>query len=113
VLQLDVRHAGLDLPRPGRRVEVTQRADGALLVRHAGRTLTWVEVARRPAKVRAKAARKPVGNNKPYKPGQGHPSNRTPACPGSRASRRGGLVGSASSPPAAGRRPGDSSTADR
>ena len=87
LLQVDARHAGLNLARPGRRVEVRERADGSLLVRHAGRPLTWTEVARRPAKVRAKPPRKPVTNNKRYKPPADHPFNRTPACPGSRPGR--------------------------
>lgn len=85
VLQLDARHAALDLARPGRRVEVSERADGTLLVRYAGRRLTWLEVARRPA--RAKPARRPVTNNKRYKPAADHPFNRHPACPGSRPGR--------------------------
>ncbi len=37
LLQVDARHAGLDLPRPGRRVTVVERVDGSLLVRHGGR----------------------------------------------------------------------------
>jgi len=86
VLQLDARHAGLDLARPGRRVEVGERADGSLRLRYDGAELTWAEVARRPAMARAKAKR-PVTNNKRHKPPADHPFNRNPACPGSRPGR--------------------------
>jgi hypothetical protein len=84
VLQVDARHAGLDLSRPGRRVTVIERADRTLLVRYAGQTLAWAEVSRRPARVKAKRARKAVTNNKRYVPSADHPFNRNPACPGSR-----------------------------
>jgi transposase len=111
VLQVDARHAALDLPRGGRRVAVTERADGSLLVRHAGADLTWSEVARRPVPGRAKPARKPVTNNTPYKPAPGHPFNRRPACPGSRPAAR----AASATPPRPGRpdkSEGDSSTAE-
>jgi transposase len=84
LLQVDTRHAGLDLPRPGRRVTVIQKACGGLVVRYGGETLAWAEASERPARVRAKKPRKPVTNNKAFKPGPDHPFNRVPACPGSR-----------------------------
>jgi hypothetical protein len=84
VLQVDARHAGLDLPRPGRRVMVIARADRTLLVRYAGQTLTWSEVSKRPMRAKARRARKPVTNNRRYVPPADHPFKRTPACPGSR-----------------------------
>ena len=96
LLQVDERHAPLDLPRPGRRVNVIEKLDGTLLLRYGKEPLTWREVARRPAK--AKAARKPVVNNKPWKPPADHPFRRslTPV------SRGPGLGGSAPSPRPAG-----------
>jgi hypothetical protein len=98
LLQVDERHAPLDLPRPGRRVGVIEKPDGALLLRYGKEPLTWREVARRPAK--AKAARKPVVNNKPWKPPADHPFRR-----GLTAATRGpGLGGYAPSPRAAGRK---------
>ena len=88
LLQVDARHAGLDLARPGRRVMVIEQADGKLLVRYAGEALMWVEVSTRPAPVKAKKAKKPPTNNKRYVPGPGHPFNRRPACAGSRSGAR-------------------------
>jgi hypothetical protein len=84
LLQVDVRHAGLNLPRPGRRVTVIEKASGELLVRYDGETLTWAEASKRPDRAKAKKAKKPVTNNKRYVPGPDHPFNRNPACPGSR-----------------------------
>jgi transposase len=100
-LQVDARHAGLDLSRPGRRVTVIARADGGLVVRYGGTDLTWAEAAARPARpARPKPKRRrrePVTNNKAYKPGPAHPFNRTPACPGSRAAT--GVRASSAPPP--------------
>lgn len=95
VLQVDVRHAELDLARPGRRVLVIEKADGELLVRYAGEPLMWAEVPARPAREKAKKARKPVTNNKRYVPPADHPFNRRPACPGSRP----GVRASSAAPP--------------
>jgi len=85
LLQVDVRHAGLDLPRPGRRVTVIAEAGGELILRHAGNVLTWSEVSHRPTRTKVK---KPVKNNRRYVPGPDHPFNRIPACPGSRSAVR-------------------------
>jgi hypothetical protein len=95
VLQVDPRHAALDLARPGRRVTVIEKANGDLLVRYAGAFLTWAEVPRRPARAKAKAARGPVTNNKRYVPGPDHPFNRRPACPAARP----GVRASSATPP--------------
>jgi hypothetical protein len=78
LLQIDARHVELDLPRAGRRVMVVEKASGQLLVRYGSGELTWREVSRGPAA--PKKAKKPVKNNKPYKPGPNHPFNRRPAC---------------------------------
>jgi hypothetical protein len=89
LLQIDQRHAGLDLPRPGRRVTVIAKACGDLVVRYAGETLRWVEILKRPQQAKEKKAKKPVKNNKRYVPGPEHPFNRIPACPGSHSGVRG------------------------
>ena len=70
-LQIDARHAALDLP--GRKVAVKQRGDGALLVLRGGQRLTFTELKARPAGARAKKA---VVNNRRYKPAATHPWNR-------------------------------------
>jgi transposase len=74
LLQIDARHAALDLPRPGRRVKVIEKLDGTLLLRFGAEPLVWREVNGRPAK--PKAAKKPVTNNKPWKPAADHPFRR-------------------------------------
>jgi hypothetical protein len=108
VLQVDASHAALDLPRPGRRVTVVERLDGALHVRHEGRDLLWRELGVRPTAPKRQRAKGPVKNNRRYVPSPAHPWN----APGPGVlSRRKGLVGCASSPLAAGRSEGDSSTA--
>lgn len=82
LLQVDAVHTGLDLPRPGRRVTVIEKADRELLVRYEGEALTWSEVSQRPARVKAKKARKVVTNNPRYVPGPNHPfRRRAGACP--------------------------------
>src|SRR5712691_265321 len=75
LLQIDGRHAALNLPRPGRRVMVIEKASGDLLVRYAGAALTWAGVSTRPAPPEAKKARKPLTNNKRWTPGSDHPFN--------------------------------------
>jgi hypothetical protein len=72
-LQIDARHAALDLA--GRKVRVKQRADGVLLVQRGAERLTFTELRARPAKA---APRKPVVNNRRYKPPATHPWNRDP-----------------------------------
>jgi transposase len=102
LLQVDERHATLDLPRPGRRVGVIERLDGTLLLRYGSADLTWREVSRRPAtKAKAKRTKKPVVNNKRWRPPPDHPFRRSlrPA-----ASRGPGLGGCAPSPRPAGRK---------
>jgi hypothetical protein len=68
-LQIDAKHAGLNLP--GKKVTVKQRADGVLVVvlRDAER-LTFAGLRARPMRTPVK---KPVVNNKRYKPAASHP----------------------------------------
>jgi transposase len=75
LLQVDERHASLDLPRPGRRVVVIEKLDGSLLVRYGKEALAWRELTKRPAK--ARPARKPTVNNKPWSPAADHPFRRS------------------------------------
>jgi hypothetical protein len=70
-LQIDARHAALNLP--GRTVTVKQRSDGVLVVLRDAERLTFTEVRAKPARVKAK---KPVVNNRRYKPAATHPWNR-------------------------------------
>jgi len=70
-LQIDARHAALDLA--GRKVVVKQRGDGVLLVLRGGQRLTFTELRARPARAKAKKA---VVNNRRYKPAATHPWNR-------------------------------------
>ena len=67
-LQIDARHATLNLP--GRKVTVKQRGDGVLVVLRGKERLTFTERPARPARARSK---KPVVNNKRYKPAASHP----------------------------------------
>ena len=70
-LQIDARHAALDLA--GRKVLVKQRGDGVLLVLRGGQRLTFTELKARPTGAKAKKA---VVNNRRYKPAATHPWNR-------------------------------------
>ena len=70
-LQIDARHAALNLP--GRKVIVKQRGDGVLLVLRGEQRLTFTELRARPLKARR---RKAVVNNRRYKPAATHPWNR-------------------------------------
>jgi hypothetical protein len=84
-LQIDAKHAPLNLP--GRKVTVKQRPDGVLVVLRNTERLVFKESGTKPAPA---TARKPVVNNKRYKPAASHPWNR-PSGPASgrfpRASR--------------------------
>lgn len=98
VLQVDAAHAAMGLSRAGRRVQVTEQLDGTLHVTYGGQDLRWREVSERPPKRPRPRARKPVVNNKRWTPPPQHPWKASASC----VSRRGALVGSASSAPAAG-----------
>lgn len=73
-LQVAPCHAALGLA--GRRVLVRQRADGELIVQHNGARLRCLELRHRPAAVRAK---RPVVNNRKWKPSMDHPWNKRSA----------------------------------
>lgn len=73
-LQIEARRAGLNLP--GRKVVVKQRSDGVLVVLRGEQRLTFTELHAKPAQVKPK---KPVVNNRRYKPAAAHPWNRGPA----------------------------------
>ena len=70
-LQIDAAHASLKLP--GRKVTVKQRGDGVLVMLHGPERLTFKELKVKPARAKAK---KPVVNNRRYKPAASHPWNR-------------------------------------
>jgi hypothetical protein len=70
-LQIDAKHAGLNLP--GRKVRVKQRLDGVLALLRGAERLTFKGLKAQPAKVKTK---KPVVSNKRYKPASSHPWNR-------------------------------------
>lgn len=70
-LQIDAKHAGLKLP--GRKVTVRQRLDGKLVMVRNNERLTFTELRSKPTRTKAK---KPVVNNKRYKPASSHPWNR-------------------------------------
>jgi len=101
LLQIDARHAALNLPRVGRRVTVIEKASGDLLVRYAGAVLMWAEVSTRPAPAKAKRARKPVTNNQRWLPGSDHPFKRPLIVRSSAATARCGVRPSSATPPRA------------
>ena len=70
-LQIDARHAGLNLA--GRKVAVKQRGDGVLLMLRGAERLAFSELKARPLKARQG---KPIVNNRRYKPAATHPWNR-------------------------------------
>lgn len=72
-LQIGSEHAGLALA--GKRVLVKRLADGRLLLEHQGQRLAAQELASRPVAAKPK---KPVINNRRYKPPADHPWNRSP-----------------------------------
>jgi hypothetical protein len=67
-LQIDKRHEGLQLA--GKRLRVKQKRDGTLLVEHKSERLTCRELRQRLTLEREK---KPVVNNRCWKPGSNHP----------------------------------------
>lgn len=67
-LQIDARHASLNLPR--RRVTVRELASSRLLLDHQGETLTFTELAARPEPIKA---HRPIVNNRRRKPAAAHP----------------------------------------
>jgi hypothetical protein len=73
-LQIDARHAGLNLPRRG--VLVKHLADGQLIVEHKGERLAFAELAAKPLAAKKK---KVIVNNRRWKPGLNHPWNRESA----------------------------------
>jgi len=74
-LQIDARHAALNLP--GRKVRVKQRCDGVLVVLRGAERLTFTELKAKPARATVKKA---VVNNRRYKPPATHPWSARPAC---------------------------------
>src|SRR5207237_1060563 len=73
-LQIEAGHAALNLPR--RRVLVRELSDGRLLLDYRGQRLSFTELTARPAPVKPK---KPVINNRRWKPGESHPWKSGPA----------------------------------
>jgi hypothetical protein len=73
-LQIERQHARLNLA--GKRVRVKQRADGELIVEHKAARLTCRELRDRPTAPRTK---KPVVNNRKWRPGSDHPWNQESA----------------------------------
>ena len=67
-LQIDARHASLNLP--GKRVLVKHRADGRLLLEHRGERLTFKQLPARPTPVKPRAV---VLNNRRWTPPPTHP----------------------------------------
>ncbi len=73
-LQIGPQYASLRLVR--RRVLIKELGDGRLLLEHQGSPLSFEELAAKPAKAKAK---KPIVNNRRYKPAASHPWNSAPA----------------------------------
>jgi hypothetical protein len=73
-LQISSEHGSLHLPR--RKVLIKHLADGQLLVEHQSKALTFKELGTKPAAVKMK---RPIINNRRWKPGAKHPWNREPA----------------------------------
>ena len=74
-LQIDKQHEGLRLA--GKAVLVKQVTDAQLVVEYNGERLSCRELGSRPAPTRKK---RPVLNNRRWRPPTNHPWNRTPAC---------------------------------
>jgi transposase len=79
-LQIGSAHAALRLPR--RKVLLKHLADGRLLMEHKGERLSFTELKAKPMAAKKK---KPIINNRRYKPSASHPWNSEPAV-GSRPS---------------------------
>src|SRR5665213_3510712 len=79
-LQIGSAHAALRLPR--RKVLLKHLADGRLLMEHKGERLSFTDLKARPMAAKRK---KPIINNRRYKPSASHPWNSEPAV-GSRPS---------------------------
>lgn len=73
-LQIDAAHASLRLA--GRKVLIKQRADGQRVIEYQGTTLRFTDCSSRPQAARP---RKPIVNNRRYKPSAAHPWNAAPA----------------------------------
>jgi hypothetical protein len=73
-LQIGPEHQSLHLPR--RKVLIKHLADGRLLLEHKSRALSFQELGAKPAAVKTK---RPIINNRRWKPGVKHPWNREPA----------------------------------
>lgn len=73
-LQIDAKHAALNLPRRG--VLVKHLANGQLIMEHKGERLAFQELTAKPAAARKKKA---IVNNRRWKPGSSHPWNRESA----------------------------------
>lgn len=71
-LQIEKRHEGLRLAN--KRVQVKQKRDGALIVQYKEQRLTCRELAQRPTPAKQK---KPVVNNRQWKPESSHPWSKT------------------------------------
>jgi transposase len=81
ILQIPKKHESLALA--GTHIDVLERPDGTLKLRHRGQPLVFTELASRPQKMPvgrvALASRRP--SRTPWRPGPNHPWNTKPACP--------------------------------
>ena len=75
-LQVEARHAALRLPR--RKVTVRERADGTVVLEHAGEWLSFAELRARPEP--APKPKRPVVNNRRHVPPASHPWKARRAC---------------------------------
>lgn len=75
-LQIQAEHEPLKLAR--KRVLVKQLGDGKLLVEHQGRKLSVAEFGSKPPAKKTKT-KKPIVNNRRYKPSENHPWKAEPA----------------------------------
>ena len=75
-LQVDARHASLQLPK--KKVTVRERADGSVVLDHEGERLTFAELRARPEP--APKPKPPVVNNRQHVPPASHPWKAQRAC---------------------------------